>query len=111
MSDDGARSDVFGPGSLLNIPGRQVAVKTGTTDDKRDNYAIGFTPSVVAGVWVGNSNNERMNPYVASGISGASPIWNKFMIAYLKDKPVDKFTAPTTVTKMDVDKLTGGLPY
>jgi len=111
LSDDGARSDVFGAGSLLNISGRQVAVKTGTTDDKRDNYAIGFTPSVVAGVWVGNSNNEKMNPYIASGISGATPIWNKFMKEYLKDKPVEKFETPKTVKKVEVDKLTGGLPY
>lgn len=111
LSDDGARSEVFGAGSLLNIPGRQVAVKTGTTDDKRDNYAIGFTPSVVVGVWVGNSNNEKMNPYVASGISGATPIWRRFMIDYLKDKPVEKFESPSTVEKIEVDKLTGGLPY
>jgi len=111
LSDDGARSEVFGAGSLLNIPERQVAVKTGTTDDKRDNYAIGFTPSVVAGVWVGNSNNEEMNPYVASGISGATPIWRRFMIEYLEGKPVEKFQNPPTVEKMEVDKLTGGLPY
>lgn len=111
LSDDGARSEVFGAGSLLNIPGRQVAVKTGTTDDKRDNYAIGFTPSVVAGVWVGNSNNEKMNPYVASGISGATPIWRKFMISYLEGKEEEKFDPPSTVEKMEVDSLTGGLPY
>ncbi len=111
LSDDGARSDVFGAGSLLNIPGRQVAVKTGTTDDKRDNYAVGYTPSVVAGVWVGNSNNEKMNPYVASGISGATPIWRKFMIEYLEGKEIEKFEAPSTVEKMEVDRLTGGLPY
>jgi len=111
LSDDGARSDVFGSNSLLNIPGRQVAVKTGTTDDKRDNYAIGYTPSVVAGVWVGNSNNEKMNPYVASGISGATPIWRRFMIEYLEGKEIQKFEAPSKVEKMEVDKLTGGLPY
>ncbi len=111
LSDDGARSDVFGTGSLLNIPGHTVAVKTGTTDDKRDNYALGFTPSVVVGVWVGNSNNEKMNPYVASGISGASPIWNTFMKAYLKDKADEKFEPPSNVEKFEVDRLTGGLPY
>lgn len=111
LSDDGARSDVFGTGSLLNIPGHTVAVKTGTTDDKRDNYALGFTPSVVVGVWVGNSNNEKMNPYVASGISGASPIWNTFIKAYLKDKADEKFEPPSNVEKFEVDRLTGGLPY
>lgn len=111
LSDDGARSEVFGAGSLLNIPGHQVAVKTGTTDDKRDNYAIGYTPSIVAGVWVGNSNNEKMNPYIASGISGASPVWNTFMKEYLKNKENEKFEAPKNVEKFEVDKLTGGLPY
>jgi len=111
LSDDGARSDAFGAGSLLNVPGRQVAVKTGTTDDKRDNYAIGFTPSVVVGVWVGNSNNEKMNPYIASGISGATPVWRRFMMEYLEGKDIEKFQNPPTVEKMEVDRLTGGLPY
>lgn len=111
LSDDGARSDVFGLGSLLNIPGHQVAVKTGTTDDKKDNYAIGYTPFVVAGVWVGNNNNDAMNPYVASGISGASPIWNAFMKKYLADKENEKFEPPENVEKVTIDKLTGGLPY
>jgi membrane peptidoglycan carboxypeptidase len=110
LSDDGARSDAFGAGSLLNVPGRQVAVKTGTTNDKRDNYAIGFTPSVVAGVWVGNSNNTPMG-YVASGISGATPIWRRFMMEYLEGEEDEKFEAPSTVEKMEVDTLTGGLPY
>jgi membrane peptidoglycan carboxypeptidase len=111
LSDDGARAEAFGTGSLLSIPGHQVAVKTGTTDEKRDNYAVGFTPSVVAGVWVGNNNNDAMNPYVASGISGASPIWNTFMKTYLKDKTAEKFEAPKNVKKIAVDKLTGMLPY
>jgi membrane peptidoglycan carboxypeptidase len=111
LSDDGARSEAFGFNSLLNIPGRQVAVKTGTTDDKRDNYAVGFTPSIVAGTWVGNNNNDKMNPYLASGITGATPIYHRFMVEYLKDKPVEKFEAPKTVKKMTVDRLTGMLPY
>ncbi|MBN1162653.1 penicillin-binding protein [Patescibacteria group bacterium] len=115
LSDDGARSDAFGLGTLLHIPGYEVAVKTGTTDDKRDNYAIGFTPSIVAGVWVGNNNNEKMNPYVASGITGATPIWNTFMATYLKEMvenaAEDTFEPPENVNKLEVDKLTGGLPY
>jgi membrane peptidoglycan carboxypeptidase len=111
LSDDGARSSVFGVGSLLHISNYQVAVKTGTTDDKRDNYAIGFTPSVVAGVWVGNNNNEKMNPYVASGITGATPIWRRFMLEFLDGKEAEKFEAPKTVKKIEVDELTGMLPY
>jgi len=110
LSDDGARSSAFGAGSLLNIPGRQVAVKTGTTDDKRDNYAMGYTPSVVAGIWVGNSNNEKMNPNVASGITGATPIYNRFMKEYLNNKPVEKFEPPKDVKKIEIDEFTGMLP-
>lgn len=111
LSDDGARSAAFGAGSLLHIPNYQVAVKTGTTDDKRDNYAMGFTPSVTVGVWVGNNNNDAMNPNVASGISGATPIWRRFIVEFLKDKQNEKFEAPKDVEKITVDSLTGALPF
>ena len=111
LSDDGARSEVFGFGSLLNIPGHQVAVKTGTTDDKRDNYAIGFNKNIVIGTWVGNNNNDAMNPYIASGITGATPVWNRTMTAYLKDKTDDKFSPPKNVQKWEVDSLTGMQPF
>ena len=110
LSDDGARSEVFGFGSLLSIPGHQVGVKTGTTDDKRDNYALGFTPSVTVGVWVGNNNNDKMNPYIASGITGATPIWNRFMKDFLKDKPSERFEQPKGMEKIEVDELSGMLP-
>lgn len=114
LSDDGARSAVFGLGSLLNIPGYEVAVKTGTTDDKRDNYAVGYTPSFAVGVWVGNNNNEEMNPYVASGITGATPIWNQVMKYYLNkyySEEPETFEAPESVKKYAIDELTGELPY
>jgi membrane peptidoglycan carboxypeptidase len=111
LSDDGARSEAFGFGSLLKIPGFTVAAKTGTTDDKRDNYAMGYTPSIVVGVWVGNNNNEKMNQYIASGVTGASPIWHKFMLEYLKGKTDEKFEIPKDVEKIEIDELTGGLPY
>ena len=114
LSDDGARSEVFGFGSLLKIPGFQVSIKTGTTDDKRDNYAIGFTPSVAIGVWVGNNNNDKMNPYIASGITGATPIWNRVMSYYLNEnftEEPEKFEPPSNVQKFTVDSLTGMIPY
>lgn len=111
LSDDGARAGAFGAGSLLNIPGYQVAVKTGTTDDKRDNYAIGYTPSITVGVWVGNNNNDKMNPILASGVTGATPIWNAFMKAYLVGKEKERFLPPVNIKKFEVDRLTGGLPY
>ncbi len=110
LSDNGARSDAFGPSSLLNIPGHQVAVKTGTTNDKRDNYAVGYTPSLVVGTWVGNNNNEPLNQYISSGITGATPIWHNFFVEYLKDKEEEKFESPENVQKIKVDRLTGGLP-
>lgn len=111
LSDDGARSAAFGANSLLNIPNHKVAVKTGTTDDKRDNYAMGFTPSITVGVWVGNNNNDAMNPNVSSGISGATPIYRRFMISYLADKTPEKFEVPKNVKKVEIDSFTGALPY
>jgi len=110
LSDDGARSSIFGFGSLLNIPGHQVAVKTGTTDDKRDNYAVGFNSLATIGVWVGNNNNEPMNPYVASGTTGATPIWNRLFKEFLKDKETENFEPPENVKKVEVDELTGMMP-
>lgn len=110
LSDDGARSDAFGPNSLLNIPGHQVAVKTGTTNDIRDNYAMGYTPSIAVGVWVGNNNNEAMSN-VASGITGATPIWHNFMAYYLNGKEAEKFEPTKNVEKVRVDSLTGMLPF
>lgn len=79
LLDNNARSQAFGPSSLLNVSGHpEVSVKTGTTNDKRDNWTIGFTSEVVAVVWVGNNDNTPMSA-VASGITGASPIWNKII--------------------------------
>ena len=62
LLDNIARKEVFGERSYLVIPGKTVSVKTGTTDDKKDNWAIGYTPYAVAGVWVGNNGNTPMDP-------------------------------------------------
>ena len=95
---------------MLSIGGQQVGVKTGTTDDKRDNYALGFTKDVVIGTWVGNNNNQPMTQ-VASGVSGASPIWRRAMLEFLKDKKANHFDPPANVKKFEVDQLTGMQPY
>jgi len=79
LADNSARSLEFGANSPLNIPGHTVSVKTGTTDNKRDNWTFGFTPQYLVAVWVGNNDNSPMSPYLASGITGAAPIWNKIM--------------------------------
>jgi len=79
LADNNARSMEFGQNSPLNIPKHSVSVKTGTTDNKRDNWTIGYTPNLLTAVWVGNNDNSPMNPRLASGITGAAPIWNKIM--------------------------------
>ena len=83
LSDNNARSLEFGTNSPLNISGHTVSVKTGTTDNKRDNWTIGFTQKYLAAVWVGNNDNSPMSQRLASGITGAAPIWNKIMTSLL----------------------------
>lgn len=77
LSDNSARSPVFGSSSALYFPERPVAAKTGTTQNYRDAWTIGYTPSLVAGIWVGNNDNTPMAKSGA-GISAAGPIWHKF---------------------------------
>lgn len=103
LADNQARSPAFGTNSLLNIPGHTVAVKTGTTDNKRDNWTFGFTPELVVGVWVGNNNNAPMNPQLSSGITGAAPIWNKIMTQLLVGKTDLSFKRPANVVEGMVD--------
>lgn len=79
MSDNIARAPAFGTRSALEIPGYKVAVKTGTTDSKKDNWTIGYTPDYLVVVWVGNNDNTPMNQALTSGVTGAAPIWNRMM--------------------------------
>jgi membrane peptidoglycan carboxypeptidase len=97
LSDNAARTSAFGPSSTLVIPGKTVSVKTGTSNDKRDNWTIGYTPSVVAAVWVGNNNNAPMNPYLTSGVTGAAPIWHDMMMELLKDKIDEVLPRPENI--------------
>ena len=109
LGDDGARSMVFGAGSMLNIKGHpEVSVKTGTTNDLRDNWTIGYTPDFVTTVWVGNNDNTKMSGLV-SGTTGAAPIWNKIMTYILKDKMIKKQSMPAGVLVQNVCNLTGQL--
>ncbi|PJE62696.1 penicillin-binding protein [Candidatus Roizmanbacteria bacterium CG10_big_fil_rev_8_21_14_0_10_39_6] len=111
LSDNIARNITFGPNNYLIIPGKTVAAKTGTTDDKRDNWTVGYTKDIVVGVWVGNNDNSKMNPNLASGVSGAAPIWRRVFIYALshgyKDGIIDK---PAAVDALTVDSRFGGLP-
>ncbi len=108
LSDNEARREVFGPKSYLVIPGKTVAVKTGTTDDKRDNWTVGYTPGVVVGTWVGNNDNSPMHPSLASGVTGAAPIWNRLIREILKDKADESFTRPNNIVELEIDAYGGG---
>lgn len=110
LSDNDARKDEFGTNSYLYVPGFSVAAKTGTTDDKRDNWTIGYTPSVVVGTWVGNNDNSPMNQALASGITGAAPIWNRIMRVALTGKKDEPFVRPSTIIEMDIDAYGGSTP-
>jgi len=110
LADDTARYAVFGAHSLLYIPGREVAVKTGTTDDKKDNWCIGYTPSLAVAAWVGNNDNSEMHPRLASGVTGATPIWRRAMLEFLADTPQENFHRPSGIVSLEVDKLSGQLP-
>ncbi len=109
LSDNQARTPVFGPRSLLFIPNQQVAVKTGTTNSLRDNWTIGYTADRLVAVWVGNNDNRPMS-YVASGITGASPIWNKIMRTQLDDAHPARFSVPSGLIKVKICARTGTLP-
>jgi 1A family penicillin-binding protein len=106
LSDNNARLITFGANSLLKLANFPVAVKTGTTDDQRDNWAIGWTPDRIVGVWVGNNDNSQMKQ-VASGVSGATPIWRRIMLAVVNSQPVKGWPVPNDVTSREVDAISG----
>ncbi len=99
LSDNNARSLEFGANSPLNISGKTVSVKTGTTDNKRDNWTIGYTPSYLTAVWVGNHDNSPMSQQLASGITGAAPIWNKIMRNLLANTPDEPQPIPDNIVQ------------
>jgi len=105
LSDGFARSYEFGVQSPLVLPGRPAAVKTGTTNDFKDNLTIGYTPSLVTGVWVGNADDTKM--YDVIGIDGAGPIWQNFMSTALADGPVERFVAPLGMVTTTVSGYSG----
>ncbi len=110
LSDNAARNAAFGSRSWLVVKNHpEVAVKTGTTNDKRDNWTIGYTPSFLVAVWVGNNNNSPMSR-VASGVTGASPIWNKITSFVLQGRSPEWPPRPADIIGRTVSNLTGQLP-
>jgi len=96
LSDNEARSPVFGSKSSLYLGSRPAAVKTGTTQEYRDGWTVGYTPSLACGVWAGNNDNSKMRN--APGIYVAAPLWNAFMTKTLKGTKIEKFPAPKKIT-------------
>jgi 1A family penicillin-binding protein len=107
LADNDARTPAFGPDSPLRLSW-PAAVKTGTTNDFRDNWAIGYSPDIVTGVWVGNADNTPM--IEVGGASGAAPIWHNFMERAHEGLPVQDFTRPPEIVEIEVCADSGTLP-
>ncbi len=110
LSDNNARAPMFGRNSLLNLP-FPVAAKTGTTNDFRDNWTMGYTPDLAVGVWVGNADYTPMQN--TTGLSGAAPIWSQFMQAAIQQvtggNPTP-FTRPQGIVDKVICSLSGTEP-
>ena len=93
LADNAARTPIFGPKSSLYVPNHDVAVKTGTTNDFKDAWVIGYTPSLVVGGWAGNNDDTPMAKKISAVL--AAPTWNEFMTTILANTPNEPFEAPT----------------
>lgn len=102
LSDNAARSRLFGPNNQLELASgnRPAAVKTGTTDDNRDAWTVGYTPSIVTAVWVGNFDNTPMNGVM--GATGATPIWHYYMSRVLDGTPIERFEKPEGLVEVPI---------
>ena len=105
MQDNSARSSAFGTRSQLVIPNQVVSAKTGTTNEVKDNWTVGFTPERLVITWVGNNDGSQMNQRLVSGTTGAAPIFNDIMRYVLRDseprwqeKPPDVLSQPICVS-------------
>jgi len=109
MSDNQARSMIFGSRSPLFFPDRPVGAKTGTTTDFRDAWTLGYTPSLTVGVWVGNNDNHPMSRG-ADGVVVAAPIFHDYMEKMLAGTPVEQFNQPQGIQEVTVEKWSNLLP-
>jgi 1A family penicillin-binding protein len=110
LKDNNARAPEFGFNSYLVIKNHpEVAVKTGTSNDLRDNWTAGYNQNYLVVTWVGNNDNSPMSR-IASGVTGASPIWNKIMSAILANTPSIDWKVPDGVSKVNICSITATLP-
>jgi 1A family penicillin-binding protein len=108
LSDKRARCPAFGCPNSLELSVQPVAAKTGTTNDYKDNWTMGYTPDLVVGVWVGNSDNTAMKG--TTGVTGAAPIWHDFLEKATKTMPVKDFSRPPGIVEQEICADTGTLP-
>lgn len=106
LSDNVARTPLYGANSVIYFGGRDVAVKTGTTNDYKDTWIVGYTPSVVVGTWAGNNDNTPMAKKVSGLI--VAPMWRAFMDEVLKTVPVETFTDPQSQNSYDLKPVLRG---
>ncbi len=106
LSDNVARTPGFGANSALYIPSRPVAVKTGTSNDYRDAWIIGYTPNLTVGAWVGNNNNRPMEKKVSGLV--VAPLWREYMEQVLPQFPVETFTPPEPENLADLKPILRG---
>ena len=107
LADNSARAPAFGENNVLRLS-RPAAAKTGTTDDWRDSWTLGYTPELVTGVWVGNADNTPMDR--VPGSQGAGPIWHNVMERALADQPVSQFARPDGIEVHEISADAGSVP-
>jgi len=107
LADNAARAPVFGRDNVLKLS-RPAAAKTGTTDDWRDSWTMGYTPDLAVGVWVGNADSSPMKN--VPGSRGAGPIWHNFMERALADQPASQFPRPEGIEEIEISADAGSLP-
>lgn len=107
LSDNEARTPAFGEQSALFFPGHDVAAKTGTTNDYRDAWVVGYTPSIAVGAWAGNNDNSPMEKRVAGFI--IAPLWNEFMQEALKKLPNEKFKPQQETSNENIKPIIRGV--
>jgi len=107
LADNAARMPAFGNYAKLSVPNHKIAVKTGTSNNFRDNWTIGFSPEYLVATWVGNNDGSFMNKNLVSGITGAAPIWYEIMSNLLADKPPKDFPTPSGLIPVTICAVNG----